>query len=150
MIGWTAATGSIGVDSVLLFLVIFFWTPPHFWALSLTRSDDYARARVPMLPVVSGLEETRRQILLYSIVLVPVGAAPWLLGHAGVIYGVTALIAGAGMVGLAWRVRSERDGPRANRAALQLFAFSILYLFVLFAVLLIEGAMAGFIGRAVA
>jgi protoheme IX farnesyltransferase len=146
IIGWVAATGSIAVEPCLLFLIIFFWTPPHFWALSLVRADDYARARVPMLPVVAGPEETRRQILLYSIGLVPIGAAPWLLGYAQTIYGVTALLAGALMVAFAWRVRGERDGERAERAARDLFAFSILYLFVLFAVLLVEG---GVIGRAV-
>src|SRR5215475_8174906 len=94
IIGWVAATGGISVEPCLLFLIIFFWTPPHFWALSLVRADDYARARIPMLPVVAGPEETRRQILLYSIALVPVGAAPWLLGYAGALSGVTAIVAG--------------------------------------------------------
>jgi heme o synthase len=148
MIGWAAATGGISVEPCLLFLIIFFWTPPHFWALSLIRTDDYARARIPMLPVVSGPEETRRQILLYSLLLAPLGAAPWLLGYAGAIYGVTALVAGALMVVLAWRLRGERDVARAERAAQHLFAFSILYLFVLFAVLLVEGGLGSLIGRA--
>jgi protoheme IX farnesyltransferase len=147
MIGWAAATGGVGIEACLLFLIIFFWTPPHFWALSLYRADDYARARVPMLPVVAGAEETRRQILLYSIVLVPIGAAPWLLGYADAIYGVTALVGGALMIAFAWRVRSEREGTGAERAAQHLFAFSILYLFVLFAVLLIEGGLVGLLGR---
>jgi protoheme IX farnesyltransferase len=141
MIGWAAATGGVAVESVLLFLIIFFWTPPHFWALSLNRADDYARARVPMLPVVAGAAETRWQILLYSIVLVPIGAAPWLLGYADAVYGVTALVAGAVMVALAWQVRRQCEGPQAERAAHRLFAFSILYLFVLFAVLLVEGGI---------
>jgi heme o synthase len=148
MIGWAAATGGISVEPCLLFLIIFFWTPPHFWALSLIRADDYARARIPMLPVVAGPDETRRQILLYSLLLGPLGAAPWLLGYAGAIYGVTALVAGALMVVLAWRLRGERDGDRAERAAQQLFAFSILYLFVLFAVLLVEGGLGSLVGRA--
>jgi protoheme IX farnesyltransferase len=143
IIGWVAATGSISVEPCLLFLIIFCWTPPHFWSLSLVRADDYARARVPMLPVVAGAEETRRKILLYSIGLVPIGAAPWIFGYAQTIYGVTALLAGVLMVTLAWRVRNERDGKRAERAAHDLFAFSILYLFVLFAVLLIEGVVMG-------
>jgi protoheme IX farnesyltransferase len=143
MIGWAAATGGLSLEPIVLFLIIFFWTPPHFWALSLVRADDYARARVPMLPVVAGLEETRRQILIYSLVLIPVGAAPWLLGYAGAIYGVVALVAGALMVALSWRVRRASAGARADTAAKQLFAFSILYLFLLFAVLLVEGGLAG-------
>src|SRR5262245_45997909 len=137
VIGWAAATGSISLEPCLLFLIVFFWTPPHFWALSLVRADDYARARVPMLPVVAGPDETRRQVLLYSVVLVPIGAAPWLLGYAGAVYGVTALLAGASMVALAWRVRCEREGARAARAQRQLFAFSILYLLLVFAALLV-------------
>jgi protoheme IX farnesyltransferase len=138
VIGWAAATGGISVEPCLLFLIIFFWTPPHFWALSLVRVDEYARARLPMLPVVAGAEETRRQILHYSVVLVPIGAAPWLLGYAHAVYGITALIAGVLMVMFAWHVRRKRDGELAERAAHHLFAFSILYLFVLFAVLLID------------
>jgi heme o synthase len=148
VIGWVAKTGGISVEPCLLFLIIFFWTPPHFWALSLVRADDYARARIPMLPVVAGMQETRRQILLYSAVLVPVGAAPWLLGYAHVIYGVTAVVAGAAMVALAWRVCSEREGERGERAARRLFAFSIVYLFLLFAVLLVEDGLGVFIGGA--
>src|SRR5215510_5764789 len=84
VVAWAAATGSLSVEPSLLFSIIFFWTPPHFWALALTRTDDYARARVPMLPVVAGLPETRRQILIYSALLIPVGAAPWALGYAGI------------------------------------------------------------------
>jgi protoheme IX farnesyltransferase len=150
MIGWAAVTGGISLEPILLFLIIFFWTPPHFWALSLLRADDYARARVPMLPVVAGGEETRRQILLYSILLVPIGAAPWLLGYAGLVYGVTAILAGAAMVALAWRVRVEREGAGAARAARQMFGFSIVYLFLLFAVLLIDGGLGSILGRAAA
>jgi protoheme IX farnesyltransferase len=148
MIGWAAATGNLSVEPCLLFLIIFFWTPPHFWALSLNHVDDYARARVPMLPVVAGPTETRRQVLRYSIALVPVGAAPWLLGYADAIYGVIASLAGTLMVVLALRVRKASAGERAHRAAQQLFAFSILYLFVVFAVLLVEGGLSGFVGGA--
>jgi protoheme IX farnesyltransferase len=143
VIAWAAATGGISVEPSLLFLIIFFWTPPHFWALALVRADDYALARLPMLPVVAGAEETRRQIVRYSVALVPIGAAPWLLGYAGALYGATALTAGALMVIFAWRVRSNREGERAARAAHQLFAFSILYLFVLFAGLLIDARVMG-------
>jgi protoheme IX farnesyltransferase len=141
MIGWAAVTGSVALESFLLFLIIFLWTPPHFWALSLLRTDDYARARVPMLPVVAGPDETRRQILLYSLVLAPVGLTPWLFGHAGAIYAVTAIVAGAVMIAFAWRVNSVREGEGAARAARGLFSYSIFYLFALFAMLLIERAL---------
>src|SRR6266849_3430891 len=141
MIGWAAATGTVSFEPCLLFFIVFFWTPPHFWALALAYTEDYARARVPMLPVVAGPQETRRQILLYSIVLAPIGVSPWFLGYAGAAYGVTALVAGALMVAFAWRLRGERDEERAAAAAKRLFAFSILYLFILFAVLLIEGGL---------
>ncbi|HEU4660115.1 MAG TPA: heme o synthase [Pseudolabrys sp.] len=145
MIGWAAATGSLSLEPIVLFLIIFFWTPPHFWALSLYRADDYARAGVPMLPVVAGDLETRRQILLYTLILVPLGVAPWLLGYAGIIYGATAVLTGAVMLALGWQVCRERRP--ADQASRQLFAFSILYLFLLFAVLLIERGWGGLIGR---
>src|SRR5215470_2628547 len=138
MIGWAAATGTVGLESVLLFLIIFFWTPPHFWALSLWRAEEYARAGIPMLPVVAGRQETRRQILLYSIALAPVGASPWLLGYTGLLYGVTALVAGAAMIGLSLHIMALGDDDVGQRAAKRLFGVSILYLFVLFAVLLID------------
>jgi len=140
MIGWAAATGGIGLESILLFLIIFFWTPPHFWALSLCRADEYARAGVPMLPVVAGAAETQRQILLYSLVLAPIGAAPWLLGCAGAGYGLVAIVGGALMVALSWRLRQAGAGAAAEGAAKRLFGYSILYLFVLFAALLVERA----------
>jgi heme o synthase len=150
VIGWAAATGSVGLEPILLFLIIFFWTPPHFWALSLTRTEDYARARVPMLPVVAGAQETRRQILVYSLLLIPLGAAPWFLGYADAVYGVTALVAGGVMAALAWRVGAAGGGRQGERTAMQLFAYSILYLFALFAVLLIEAGLGGLLGRAAA
>ncbi|MCC6779819.1 MAG: protoheme IX farnesyltransferase [Hyphomicrobiales bacterium] len=137
MIGWAAAAGTVTIEPILLFLIVFFWTPPHFWALSLVRADDYARACVPMLPVVAGAEETRRQILIYSVVLAVIGISPWLLGYAGPVYGAVSLGAGALFLACAWRVRCLRDGQPAIRAARQLFAFSIVYLFALFAVLLL-------------
>jgi heme o synthase len=138
MIGWAAATGAIGLESILMFLVIFFWTPPHFWALSLWRTQDYARAGIPMLPVVAGPAETRRQILIYALALVPVGASPWLFGYAGLIYGITAVAAGAAMAHLALQLYRFGDTPAGDRAAKRLFGLSILYLFLLFAVLLID------------
>src|SRR5579872_5688464 len=138
VVAWAAATGSLSMQPILLFLIIFFWTPPHFWALALFRSDDYARAGIPMLPVVAGPDVTRLQILLYTIVLVAVALAPWPLGYFDAIYGVTSLVAGAGMLWLAINVYRLREGREANRATRQLFAFSIFYLFALFATLLIE------------
>jgi protoheme IX farnesyltransferase len=144
MIGWAAATGSLSLEPILLFLIIFFWTPPHFWALALYRREDYARAGVPMLPVVAGDEATRKQILLYTLILVPLGIAPWPLGYAGLLYGVTSVVTGAAMVALAFQVRKERR-PQ-DRASRNLFAFSILYLFLLFAVLLVERGWGGLIG----
>ena len=140
VIGWTAATGGIAVEPLVLFLIVFLWTPPHFWALSLYRADDYARAGVPMLPVVAGAAETRRQILYYTVVLAPVAVAPWLLGYAGALYGVAAVLAGAALIGLAVRVRGEAHGHAASK---QMFGFSILYLFLLFAILLVDRMAAG-------
>ncbi len=148
MIGWAAVTGSIGLPSVVLVLIIFLWTPPHFWALSLYRSDDYARAGVPMLPVVAGAAVTKRRILLYSIVLALVALTPFALGFAGIAYGVVAALSGALFVALAWRVRRSGEDAGGERAARDLFTFSLLYLFLLFAVLLAEAMGAGLSGPA--
>jgi protoheme IX farnesyltransferase len=138
MIGWAAVTGSIGIESILLFLIIFFWTPPHFWALALLKKDDYARAGIPMLPNVAGDDETRKQILIYSFILVPLGIAPSFLGFAGLAYGLASGALGAMFLLLAFDVWRRREGAAAASAARRLFAFSILYLFLLFAILLIE------------
>ena len=138
MIGWASVTGDVSLAPVLMFLIIFMWTPPHFWALSLLKSDDYARAGVPMLPVVAGHDETRRQILIYTLILAPVGLTPSLFGFAGMLYGAVALACGAGMLMLAWRVYSERKGQAAVSAARKLFAFSLLYVFLLFTALLAD------------
>ena len=145
MIGWAAVTGSVSVESVLMFLIIFMWTPPHFWALALYRCRDYERAGVPMLPVVAGAEETRRQIWLYSLILVPLAITPVLIGFAGIVYGVVSAVLGAVFLYLAWKVRRITEGREADQAARQLFVFSILYLFLLFAVLLVEHAAARWI-----
>lgn len=138
VVAWVAATGSLSVEPLLLFLIIFFWTPPHFWALALFRSDDYARAGVPMLPVVAGPDATRLQILLYTIVLVAIAVAPWPLGYFDAVYGVASLLLGAGMLALAVNVYRRRGRAESLRATRKLFAFSILYLFVLFATLALE------------
>jgi len=143
LIGWAAATGNVAIEPLLLFLIIFLWTPPHFWALSLYRSEDYARAGIPMLPVVAGKEETRRQILIYTLILAPLGVAPWLIGFTGPIYGMVATVTGAVMLALAIRLLSDRS----DRTAKHLFAFSILYLFLLFAMLLVDRMSAVALGH---
>src|SRR5437868_5370585 len=144
VVGWVAATGSLSVAPLLLFLIIFLWTPPHFWALALFRNDDYARAGVPMLPVVAGPDATRLQILLYTVVLVATAAAPWPLGYFDAVYGIASLILGTGMLGLAINVYRRRARAESLRATRKLFAFSILYLFALFATLLVEVVVRAF------
>jgi protoheme IX farnesyltransferase len=154
VIGWAAATGTAPVEAWLLFALIFLWTPPHFWALSLYASDDYARAKVPMLPVAKGAAATRRAILAYSLILAPLGVAPALIGLGGPAYAVASVVGGAVFLLLAWRVFRSRAGDTPDgwagrdgdlydaraeaKPARDLFAYSILYLFGLFAVLLGE------------
>ena len=134
LIGWAAVTGTMGLESFALFLLIFLWTPPHFWALSLCRTDEYAVAGVPMLPVVVGKNATRRHILIYSMLLVPVSLAPLALGIAGAIYATTAIAMGGGFLFLAYRIIIQRDDGSARR----MFQYSIFYLFILFLVLIAE------------
>jgi len=148
MIGWAAVTGSVSLESLLLFAIIFFWTPPHFWALAIYKKSDYGRAGVPMLPNVAGDAHTRLQILLYTLILVPLGVAPWLLGYTSALYGAVAVAMGAGMVALA--VQVYREVSPADRACRHLFAFSILYLFLLYAVLLVDRGWGGLIARVAA
>jgi heme o synthase len=136
MVGWAAATGEVGLVPLALFAVIFFWTPPHFWALALFRAGDYARAGVPMLPVVAGEAETRRQIVLYAILLAPLPLLPWALGAASAAYAALAGLLGAAFVLSAFAVL--RSAPGDHRAARALFGFSILYLFLIFALLLAD------------
>jgi protoheme IX farnesyltransferase len=136
VIGWTAVTGGIALEPIILFLIIFLWTPPHFWALSLNRADEYRRAGVPMLPVVAGRTGTTRQILIYSVVLMPISVLPWALGFAGPMYGVMAIACGAIFVALAFQLHGSEASDR--QAAQRLFVFSISYLFLLFAALLAD------------
>jgi heme o synthase len=139
VIGWVAATGRIGVEPLILFLIIFLWTPPHFWALSISRTGEYSRAGIPMLPVVAGAAETKRQILIYCVLLVPISILPCVLGFAGAIYGATAGMSGATMILLAMLLCRSSDAEKGP--APRLFAFSILYLFILFATLLADAAV---------
>jgi protoheme IX farnesyltransferase len=138
VVGWVAATGSLAIEPLILFTIIFLWTPPHFWALSLYRTEDFIRAKLPMLPVVAGPDSTRLHILVYTVVLVAVAIAPWPLGYFDRAYGIVSVVAGAGMLWLALQVFRLREGAAAEAAARNLFAFSIVYLFVLFATLLID------------
>jgi protoheme IX farnesyltransferase len=138
IIGQAAVTGNISLESLVLFAIIFLWTPPHFWALALLKAGDYARAGIPMMPNVKGADRTRLEILAYTLVLAPVGLLPWLMGFAGRGYAAAATAGGLAMLHLAWRVYRRRSGEAAGAAAKQLFGFSILYLFVLFALLVAE------------
>jgi protoheme IX farnesyltransferase len=140
VIGWAACTGTVDLPPLVLFLIIFLWTPPHFWALSLYKSDEYARAGVPMLPVVKGEAVTRRSILAYSVVLVLTAMLPAVMGFAGPAYAIVAAVSGAAFLILARRVYA---GQGNDRPARDLFSFSLLYLFLLCAVLLAE-AMGAF------
>ena len=154
MIGYAAITGGASWESFALFALIFIWTPPHFWALALVKSGDYARAGVPMMPNACGTRRTRREILIYALLLAPVGLAPWLLGVGGPAYAAAAAVGGLGMVGLAYDVWRKDEGKPAVAACWRLFGWSIVYLFGLFATLLLERApwagLWGVIGRIVA
>jgi protoheme IX farnesyltransferase len=139
LIGWVAATGHFAPLPLLLFAIIFLWTPPHFWALSLFVRSDYAAAGIPMLPVVAGIENARRQIFLYSLPMAAAAVAPWPLGLAGPIYGACAAILGFVFVALAARVLANRAAePAGMGPEKHLFAFSVFYLFALFAVLVAD------------
>ena len=142
MLGWATVTGSVGIESVVLFLLIFLWTPPHFWALALYRARDYERAGIPMLPVVSGPDETRRQILLYSVGLIGAAFAPYAVGIGGIAYLIVSTVLSATFMALAVHVYRVRVGRDADTVAKRLFLFSIFYLFALFAVLLVEHVVA--------
>ena len=138
VVGCAAVSGSVSLDSLLLFAIIFMWTPPHFWALALVKSRDYERAGVPMMPNAKGPSRTRLEILIYSLLLAPLGVAPWLTGMAGRLYGAASIVSGAMLLALAVQVYRNRDGSDANKAAMRLFWFTILYLFVLFGFLVVE------------
>jgi protoheme IX farnesyltransferase len=145
MIGWIAATGEITLMPVLLFAIIFFWTPPHFWALALFVETDYAAAGIPMMPVVAGHKSTRRQILVYAVLLLPIALAPFLLGLTGWFYGASALLLGAMFLLLSLKVATFRtpENDMDMRAEKRLFGFSVLYLFALFAALVADRFITG-------
>ncbi|RUW95390.1 protoheme IX farnesyltransferase, partial [Mesorhizobium sp. M8A.F.Ca.ET.059.01.1.1] len=136
VIGWAAATGAVGLERLILFLIIFLWTPPHFWALALFKVGDYAAAGIPMMPNVAGQASTRKQIFAYSLLLAPIGVLPWMLGFASAFYGIASAALGAGFIWHAWRVLVVAD--KETKPAKALFAFSIFYLFAIFAILLAD------------
>lgn len=138
MVAWAAATGTVGLESAVLVALIFMWTPPHFWALCLIKSDDYARAGVPMLTCVAGPDETRRQVLLYSLALGPLGLAPAFVGLGGPIYLAVSIVVGVEFIRRAFVVYRVREGDAARKAAGKLFGFSLIHLFALFFVLIAE------------
>ena len=140
VVAWAAVTNTVSIESLVLFAIIFIWTPPHFWSLSLFCSDDYERAGVPMLPVVAGEKETRNQIFIYSMLLAPLGVLPWAMGFAGSVYAIVSMTFGAVFMYLATRVWKD-DGEEGE--ARKLFGFSIIYLFVLFAVIAGEALFEG-------
>ena len=142
VIGWAAATGSVGLESVLLFLVIFLWTPPHFWALALFKTDEYGKAGIPMMPNVAGVASTKRQIFAYALVVALTGVAPALLGYASPAYGVAAAGLGAAFVWYAWKVLVMPESDRSMAAAKALFGYSLLYLFAIFAAYLGDAVVA--------
>jgi len=137
MIGWAAVTGDVTLVPIALFAIIFLWTPPHFWALALHRSGDYARAGVPMMPVVAGRISTKRQMLVYTLLLLPVSLIPYLLGATGLLYAVGAAVLGLAFIASAVRVMREPDAAD-DQAARAMFKFSLLYLFLIFALLLAD------------
>jgi heme o synthase len=150
VVGYAAVTGSVSLESLVLFAIIFIWTPPHFWALALVKSDEYARAGVPMMPNAKGGRRTRLEILVYSALLAPVGVLPWLMGFASLVYGLIAIAGGVGMIWYAWRVVRDVEGDSARRASMSLFGFSILYLFALFITIVVENGPVQALARAVA
>jgi protoheme IX farnesyltransferase len=138
VVGYLAATGTVSVESLVLFAIIFIWTPPHFWALALVKCGEYERAGIPMMPNVKGPDRTRLEILLYTLVLAPVGVLPWIMGFASAVYGAIAIIGGAAMLWYAVQVFRLRTGDIANKTAMRLFGVSILYLFALFVDIVVE------------
>jgi len=138
MIGWAAVTGQVSLESIVLFLIIFLWTPPHFWALALFKKGDYEQAGIPMMPNVAGEASTKRQIFAYSALIAPVGVLPWVLGYAGAFYGVVSVALGAGFLWYAWKVLTMPSGDARMKPAKALFGYSLIYLFGIFAALLAD------------
>ena len=139
IIGWTIATGNITFEPILLFLIIFFWTPSHFWALSLYKTEDYTNARIPMLPVVSGIKTTKINIFVYSLILFVVSIVPYFLGYFGFVYFVSSILLGSYYVYLCYKLLKEENDEK--KTAKKIFIYSILYLFLIFSIILIDSIL---------
>jgi heme o synthase len=146
MIGWAAVNGTITLESLSLFLIVFLWTPPHFWALALYKQGDYGAAGIPMMPNVVGEASTKVQILVYSVLLASSGLLPSVLGFAGVVYTIAAVLTGGSFLYLAWRLYRAEDGAPMRRAARSLFTYSLSYLFIVFFALLTDNLLTRFGG----
>ena len=138
VIGWTISNNSLSIEPIVLFLIIFFWTPSHFWSLSLYKSDDYKKADIPMLPVVSGVEFTKKNIFIYALILFPITILPFYFNFAGLIYLIPALILGIIYIFLTYKLLKANTKIIEEKYSKKIFAFSILYLFLIFSLLLIE------------
>ena len=138
VIGWSIATGNISIESIVLFLIIFLWTPSHFWALSLYKAEDYKKANIPMLPIIAGIKKTKLNILIYAIAMLPITIAPYLLNFASIVYLVLSLLLTVYYVYLCYSLYLENNVKVSNIIARKIFVYSIFYLFILFLILLID------------
>ena len=138
VIGWTIATGQISIEPIILFLIIFFWTPSHFWALSLYKSDDYKKAKIPMLPIIAGTQKTKLNIFLYALAMIPIAIAPYFFNFASLIYLTISFTMTTYYVFLCYRLLKENNSKASNLIARKIFVYSIFYLFIIFLVLLID------------
>ena len=141
VIGWTIATGQISIEPIILFLIIFFWTPSHFWALSLYKSGDYKKAKIPMLPIIAGSQKTKLNILVYALAMIPIVIAPYIFNFASAVYLMISLIMTIYYNFLCYKLLRERNSKNSNIIARKIFVYSIFYLFVIFLVLLIDNLL---------
>ena len=138
VIGWAIATNGISLEPIILFLIIFVWTPSHFWALSLYKSEDYRKAKIPMLPITSGVKTTKLNILIYALILFPVAISPYVLNYSGKIYIVLSVLLSGYYLFISYKLYKEKNPAREKKLATRLFAYSILYLFMIFTSILID------------
>ncbi len=145
VIGWAIATNGIALEPIILFLIIFIWTPSHFWALSLYKSEDYRKARIPMLPITSGIRTTKLNIFIYALILFPIAISPFFLNYYGLIYLILAAVLSGYYVFISYKLFKEKDSILEKKLAIKLFGYSILYLFMIFTSILIDKAILSFI-----